>query len=131
MNGVDIIAAGERVIRKATEEMEVKDGWVYFGPLGRVKVVELQRAGIPVGLYPASRRFTDFRLLLMRSSVITIIRESLNIERLIKEKRNEIPTGIYRELLLAADKIRFLGLTLLKDIDERLFNIRYALYDVL
>jgi hypothetical protein len=131
MNGVDIIAAGERVIRKAIREMKIKDDWVYFGPLGRLKVSELRRAGIPIGVYPAGRRFTDFRLLLMRGSAITIMRKALEIEKLLEERKNEIPTDIYRELLLAASKIKFEGKLLLKDIDERLWNVQYALYDVL
>ena len=121
---------GERVIERAVREMRVEGEWAYFGPLGRVRVSELRRAGIPTGVYPSTRRFTDFRLLLMRSSVLTIMRKALEIEKLVAERR-EIPADVYRELALVADKIRFEGLLLLKDIDERLFNVQYSLYDVL
>jgi hypothetical protein len=131
MTGASVRVAGERILEKATKEVRVKDGWVYFGPLGRVKVAELRRAGIPVGIRPGWRRFTEFRLLLMRSSALTIMKEALEIEKLLEEWRNEIPADVYRELTLAADKIRFEGKLLLKDIDERLFNVQYAIYDVL
>jgi len=122
---------GERVIERAIKEMKVEGGWAYFGPLGRVRVKELERAGIPVGLYPAGRRFTDFHLLLMRSSVLIVARKAVEIENMLMTRKEEIPADVYRELYLAADKIRFEALLLLKDIDERLFNIQYALYDVI
>ncbi|MCC6005664.1 MAG: hypothetical protein LM590_15100 [Thermofilum sp.] len=122
---------GERVIERAIREMRVEGDWVYFGPLGRVKIKELERAGIPVGLYPASRRFTDFRLLLMRSSVLTIARKAVEVENALMARREEIPADVFREVYLAVDKIRFEALLLLKDVDERLFNVQYALYDVI
>jgi hypothetical protein len=131
MSGSSIRVAGERVLEKATREMQTKDGWVYFGPLGRVRISELRRAGIPIGIRPGWRRFSEFALLLMRSSAIIVMRKALEIEKLLEERKNEIPVDVYRELLLAAGKIKFEGRLLLKDIDERLFNIQYALYDVL
>jgi len=122
---------GERVIERAIKEMKVEGGWAYFGPLGRVRVKELERAGIPVGLYPAGRRFTDFHLLLMRADVLDIARKAVEIENTITARRSEIPVDVFRELYLAVGRIKFDALLLLKDIDERLFNIQYALYDVI
>jgi hypothetical protein len=126
-----IKVAGERILERAVREMKIEDGWVYFGPLGRARASELRRAGIPLGVRPGWRRFTEFRLLLMRSSALTVMRKALEIEKLLEERRSEIPADVYRGLLLAAGKIKFEGKLLLKDIDERLFNIQYALYDVL
>jgi hypothetical protein len=131
MSGSSIRVAGERVLERAVKEMRTKDGWVYFGPLGRVKASELRRKGIPLGIRPGWRRFSEFTLLLMRSSALTVMRKALEIEKLLEERKNEIPVDVYRELLLAASKIKFEGRLLLKDIDERLFNIQYALYDIL
>jgi hypothetical protein len=122
---------GERTIERAIKEMKVEGEWACFGPLGRVKVEELERAGVKVGLYPAGRRFTDFRLLLMRSSVLTVARKAIEMENLLERRKDEIPTDVYRELRVAAGKVKFEALLLLKDVDERLFDVRYALYDVI
>ena len=125
-----IITAGKRVLERAVREMKIEGKWVYFGPLGRVKISELRRKEIPIGVRPGWRRFSEFTLLLMRSSAIVVMRKALEIEKLIEERRSEIPADVYRELVLAASKIKFEGKLLLKDIDERLFNIQYALYDL-
>ena len=67
---------------------------------------------------------------MMRSDALNIMRKALEIERLVTERKSEIPADFYRELYLAASRIKFDALLLLKDIDERLFNIAYAIYDV-
>jgi hypothetical protein len=131
MSGSSIRVAGERVLERAVKEMRTKNGWVYFGPLGRVRISELRRVGIPIGIRPGWRRFSEFTLLLMRSSALTVMRKALEIEKLLQERREEIPADVYRELILAASKIKFEGKLLLKDIDERLFNVQYAIYDIL
>lgn len=131
MGGSSIRVAGERILERAVKEMKIEGKWVYFGPLGRVKISELRRKEIPIGIRPGWRLFSEFSLLLMRSSAIIIMRKALEIENILMTRKEEIPVDVYRELLLAASKIRFEGRLLLKDIDKRLFNIQYALYDAL
>jgi len=131
MGGSSIRVAGERILERAIREIKTEGKWVYFGPLGRVKISELKKKGIPIGVRPGWRLFSEFSLLLMRSSAIIIMRKALEIENILMTRKEEIPVDVYRELLLAASKIRFEGRLLLKDIDKRLFNIQYALYDAL
>jgi len=128
---MSVRVAGERVLEEATRKMRVEGGWVYFGPLGRIRVSELRRIGIPIGVRPGWRRFTESRLLSMRVAALTVWRKAIEMERLLRERRSEIPDDVYRELMLIAAKVGFEARLLLKDIDERLFNVQYALYDVL
>jgi hypothetical protein len=111
---------GEKTIRKAIMETKIAGDKIIFGPLGELKVQELLRYNKSL-LYPTGRHFTDLALLLMRSRLLKIIRIAVELSR------NDVPPYVRARAI----QIKYEALITLKNIDERLFNVKYALYDVL
>jgi hypothetical protein len=118
---------GEKTIEKAIKEMKKEGNVIKFGHLGELDLFELRKANLPE-LYPAGRHFTDLTLLLMRSRILSIMRKALEIEKIAK---SDIADDARKYLLLEAVAIRYEALLILRRIDERLFNVKYAIYDVL
>jgi hypothetical protein len=114
---------GGRTIRRAIEEMTVDEekNKVSFGSLGELSISEMRRANLPL-LYPWGRRFSTTSLLLMRTRTLRIMRLALELSG-----RKDVPIDVRN----MSNAIKYEALILLRRIDERLFDIRYALYDVL
>ena len=115
---------GGLTIKRAIEEMTIneKDDKISFGPLGELSITELTRCRKYSPLYPWGRRFSTLILLLMRSKALSIMRMALELSR-----REDAPAEVRK----IAFTIKAEALSLLRNIDERLFNIKYALYDEL
>jgi hypothetical protein len=128
---VNVRKAVEDLLLKATKEAQIRGKWVYYGSLGRINVYEARARNVPTNVRPGWRRFTENVLISMRIATLTIMRRTLEIESILKEHREKLPIDVYRQLILAIGKMRFEALMILKDIDERLFNVEYAIYDVI
>lgn len=101
---------------------------VSFGPLGELKLSELEKFGLPP-LLPNWRKFSTLDMLLVRAKALRIMRLSLELQKLAK--REDIPIAVRRELYVKALNTYYEGLLLLRNIDEHFFNVQYALYDVI
>jgi hypothetical protein len=111
---------GEKTIERALNEMSIDEKKIHFGPIGELSISEMRRANLL--LYPWGRRFSTTSLLLMRTRTLRIIRTA--IELLM---RKDVPADV-RNIAL---NIKYESLLILRNIDERLFDIRYSVYDVL
>ena len=122
---------GGRTVEKAIEAMTIneKDDKISFGPLGELSITEMKRYRKYPTLYPWGRRFSTLTLLLMRSKVLSIMRTALELQNV--SRREDIPAEVRKILATKAFAIRKEALSTLRNIDERLFNIKYALYDEL
>jgi len=130
-SGISVRKAAEDVLLRAVKEMRVEGNWIYYGPLGRLHVSELKRMQLPLGVRPGWRKFSENVLISMRVAALTIMRKAIEAEGALKAAREQIPTSVYRELMMAIDKMRFEALMILKDIDAHLFDIKYAVYDII
>jgi hypothetical protein len=126
----DVRKAVEDVLIRATKEAQIRGKWVYYGSLGRINVYEARAHGVSSNIRPGWRRFTENKLISMRISMLEIVRKMIEAEAILKRMRAQLPSEAYRELVLAVSKAKFEALITLKDIDERLFDIKYAVYDV-
>jgi len=119
---------GGRTIVRSIREMTIDENKVRFGPIGELEKYEMKRHGYST-LYPWGRRFSTLTLLLMRSKVLDIMRMALELQNV--SRREDIPVEVRKILATKAFAIRKEALSTLRSIDERLFNIKYALYDEL
>jgi hypothetical protein len=128
---VNVRKAVEDALVRAVKEKQVKGKRICYGFLGCIDIREMYAHGIPVDVKPSWRKLSENVLISMRVAALTIMRKALEIESILKAHREKLPIDVYRQLILAVSKMRFEALVILKDVDERLFNIEYAIYEVI